>query len=373
MDTAVALGAQGLQHLLAVLNAQGFTIIGPTLGAAAITLGRVTSIGDLPLGWTDRQTPGSYALTRSGSEGFFQYTCGPHTWKTYLYPPETILWCAREHGGDIRMEARETDIPSYAFVGLRPCDLRSLGILDRVLADQVHCDPYYRECRRRLFTVVVNCLQPGGTCFCSTVGGAPATVAGCDIILSESIEGPCRTLVAEPASRRGAEVLEATGSPDAARDTIDNLRRMSDRAAAMMHGASPGLPPGPDLQQCFDDPHWSTLELRCLACGNCTLVCPTCFCHGIRDTGSLDGSLARRTRIQDSCFNLAFSYIHGGSVRATVAGRYRQWLLHKLAFWQDQFGTSGCVGCGRCITWCPAGIDLRREAGALAGDQHRPS
>lgn len=116
------------------------------------------------------------------------------------------------------------------------------------------------------------------------------------------------------------------------------------------------------LNRNFDNPHWNKVASRCLTCGNCTMVCPTCFCMNVEDTTELDGSRAERSRKWDSCFTVGFSYIHGGSIRTSDMARYRQWMMHKLAYWPDQFGTFGCVGCGRCITWCPVGIDLTEES-----------
>ena len=104
---------------------------------------------------------------------------------------------------------------------------------------------------------------------------------------------------------------------------------------------------------------------RCLTCGNCTLVCPTCFCTNVEDVGDLTGDHAERWRVWDTCFSVDYSYIHGGSVRPSGRARYRQWLTHKLATWHDQFDSSGCVGCGRCITWCPVGIDITQEVAAI--------
>ena len=108
---------------------------------------------------------------------------------------------------------------------------------------------------------------------------------------------------------------------------------------------------------------------RCLACGSCTSVCPTCFCVTTEDFTDLAAGLSRRVRRWDSCFSVDFTYIHGGNVRTSIAARYRQWLTHKLGSWHEQFGTPGCVGCGRCITWCPAGIDITEEAGVLRRDR----
>ena len=373
MATAFQLDARGLQRVLDLLNTRGYTTIGPTVAASAIVLEPVASIEDLPRGWSDRQAPGRYKLVRTGSTGFFQYTCGPHPWKRYLTPPEQLLWRSTRHNGKIRSHTPEPGPGPYAFVGMRPCDLRALDILDRVLSEQAYTDPAYTRARDSLFTIVVNCLEPGGTCFCTATGGGPRADSGFDIALSEIVETDRCVLVAEPGSRPGAEVLAAACRDPATHEKIERIRLLADQAAARLNHMPDLTKMGPLFQGRFDGPHWQTLESRCLACGNCTMVCPTCFCHTVIDSGSLDGSQAERLRVQDSCFNMAFSYIHGGSVRPSVSSRYRQWFLHKLATWQDQFKTPGCVGCGRCITWCPAGIDLRREALVLAGGEEERS
>jgi ferredoxin len=122
------------------------------------------------------------------------------------------------------------------------------------------------------------------------------------------------------------------------------------------------------LKENYAHPRWDDVAERCVTCGNCTMVCPTCFCFSVTDTSSLTGEDPERHRSWDSCFTMDHSYLHGGSVRVSGRSRYRQWMTHKLATWHDQFGTSGCVGCGRCITWCPAGIDITEEVAAIAAD-----
>jgi formate hydrogenlyase subunit 6/NADH:ubiquinone oxidoreductase subunit I len=119
------------------------------------------------------------------------------------------------------------------------------------------------------------------------------------------------------------------------------------------------------LYENFEHPRWDNVAARCLSCANCTMVCPTCFCTTVEDVSDISGNHAERWRRWDSCFTQSFSYIHGGSVRTSAKSRYRQWMTHKLASWTDQFGTSGCVGCGRCITWCPVGIDITEEVRAI--------
>ncbi len=119
------------------------------------------------------------------------------------------------------------------------------------------------------------------------------------------------------------------------------------------------------LMRNLSHPRWDDVAARCLSCANCTMVCPTCFCTSVEDSSDLTGTETSRSRRWDSCFTMDFSYIHGGSVRSSTKSRYRQWMTHKLATWVDQFGSSGCVGCGRCITWCPVGIDITEEVRAI--------
>jgi Fe-S-cluster-containing hydrogenase component 2 len=121
----------------------------------------------------------------------------------------------------------------------------------------------------------------------------------------------------------------------------------------------------------LEHPRWDDVASRCLTCANCTLVCPTCFCHGVEDTTDLTGDHAERWRHWDSCFTLDYSYVHGGTVRSSTRSRYRQWMTHKLGTWFDQYGTSGCVGCGRCTTWCPVGGGRPRSGARTAAGATR--
>ncbi len=170
-------------------------------------------------------------------------------------------------------------------------------------------------------------------------------------------------------SERGAEVLAELQISRPATDEIQTSRRLR-----WTRCSPPADSRGIDtngikdlLYQNFEHPRWDNVAQRCLTCANCTMVCPTCFCTTVEDVSDVTGDHAERWRRWDSCFTQSFSYIHGGSVRTSAKARYRQWMTHKLASWIDQFGTSGCVGCGRCITWCPVGIDITEEVRAIAG------
>jgi ferredoxin len=197
------------------------------------------------------------------------------------------------------------------------------------------------------------------------MGTGPAAGPGHDLALTELVDAKRHVFVAEPGSERGAALLERLGCPPAGESEITDGRSRVKQAAGQMGRslATDGL--RELLLRQLDSPHWDEVGSRCLACANCTLVCPTCFCSSVEDVSDLDGNHAERWRRWDSCFNPGFSHVHGGEVRNSTGARYRQWLTHKLATWHDQFGTSGCTGCGRCVTWCPVGIDLTAEAARL--------
>jgi sulfhydrogenase subunit beta (sulfur reductase) len=355
----------GLGALLRRLQGSGYTTIGPTVRDGAIVYDEIDTLDDLPAGWTDEQAPGHYRLQRRPDGALFGYNVGPHTWKRVLFPAHRRLWQLRING---RAFAR-TDDPKptrrYAFVGVRACDLCAIGIQDRVFSSRTNRDEYYTRTRSAAFIVAVNCTRAGATCFCDSMGTGPRCHGGFDLALTELVDDGRHEFLVEIGSERGARLLHDVPARDASPAVIDEADRLCDAArSGMGHTLDTG-----HLRQLVrrnvDHPRWNEIAERCLACANCTLVCPTCFCSHIDDTSDLSGQVAERWLHWDSCFNTRFSYTHGGSVRASTASRYRQWFTHKFSTWFDQFGTSGCVGCGRCITWCPVGIDVTEEARVL--------
>ena len=366
----VALPAKYLNSLIQVLRKQGYHVIGPAIRSGAIAYDELESAENLPVGWTDEQDGGAYRLKRRTDGALFGYMVGPHSWKKFLHPPVQRLYRARRNGKQIEFLS-ETPAPArYAFLGVRPCDLSAIAIRDKVFLGGHFADPLYQSRRKRLFIVAVNCTQAGGACFCVSMKTGPQAVSGFDLALTEVVDDRPHHFVVEVGTARGAEILvqlphqRATDRHErtAARIVAETARRMGRRMDTT------GIKEL--LYRNYEHPRWDHVARRCLTCGNCTLVCPTCFCTTVEDSTDLAGAHAERWRKWDSCFTLDFSYIAGSSVRSTALARYRQWLTHKLAAWLDQFGTSGCVGCGRCITWCPVGIDLTEEVRALRESDH---
>ena len=367
----VVLDTVGLASLIELLVDDGRTVVGPTLRDGAIVHDVITRADDLPQGWGDEQSPGTYRTRRRDDDARFGYAAPPQSWKRMLFPPRTSLWKARRDSeGTFAFEADDTT-PRYAFVGARACEVHAIAIQDGIFLDGDRTDPSYRSAREAAMIVAVNCSDPAGTCFCASMGTGPRVQSGADVVLTEVVADAIEPwYLAEAGSEQGAALLDRVPCRDATEHEVAAAAAITVRAEGRMGRSMPDVDLHGLLAVNLEHPRWDDVAERCLACTNCTLVCPTCFCSSIEDLTDLTGTEARRERRWASCFELDHSYLHGGSVRTTTRSRYRQWLTHKLGTWFDQFGTSGCVGCGRCITWCPAGIDITEEVRAIARTSH---
>ncbi len=367
------LSAGDLDALIGGLAEDGYRVLGPTVVDAVIDWGPVRSSDDLPRGWVDDQRAGRYraepsdAVHPDAAFAFASPASAPKRW--FLPPTEPLFRATRRPGGSIAFLPAPDPDPAVALVGVRGCDLAALAVLDRALA----ADPAFRRRRDAAFVVAVECGHPADSCFCPSAGTGPgipdeaAAAAGADLVLTELVDEAGPRYLARPVSAAGAERVVGLGDRrpatpadiDGAATVVASARDAITRT--LPFASAPAL-----VRDAPEAAAWDQTVEACLLCGNCTMACPTCFCTSVHDRTDVAGTTAERWREWDSCFSLAFSELHGGSVRESPVSRYRQWLTHKLGMWPEQFGSSGCVGCGRCITWCPAGIDLTRHVAALA-------
>jgi ferredoxin len=361
---AAVIDSAGLDALIRILGALGYDTMGPVVRDGAIVPGRVAGLADFPVGYHDEQGPGHYRLSRGDDDWVFSWAVGPGSWKAELFPPKQELWRAKVDDDGVTITAPELPTEPMAIIGARPCELAALNVLDRVLRNNEVADPRYVARRDGSFVVVAECGVPAATCFCTSMGTGPGAEDGFDLSLSEVGAAERRRFVARAGTDRGAEVLSLLATASATTEDLEARRKMLEKAAGAMerHVETEGLQQL--LARNLEHPRWEDVAERCLACGNCTLVCPTCFCASVYDATDLDGTIVRE-RSWASCFELAHSYLYSGPVRVSRRSLYRQWMTHKLSTWWDQFGTSGCVGCGRCIAWCPVGIDITAEAAAI--------
>jgi len=362
---AAVLEAADFQALLEAIQRRGYRTVGPTLRHGHFVYDEIITVSDLPRGLTDEQEAGTFRLKERDDPALFGYGVGQQSWKQFLFPPRQLLWQASRQGTGFSIVPTAEEVLRYAFIGVHACDLHALAVLDRVFLKGPYVDAAYQRRRTGAFILTASCTQVCGTGFCASLGTGPQAKAGFDLALTEVLKGGRHFFLVEVGTSRGAEILaEVPHKTAALAETAAALDLVAQAAMSMGRSIDPtGLKDL--LYRSYEHPRWDDVATRCLTCGNCTLVCPTCFCHTTEDLADLTGTQAERRRRLDSCFNVEFSYLHGGSVRTYAASRYRQWLTHKLATWQDQFGFLGCVGCGRCLTWCPVAIDITAEVRAI--------
>jgi ferredoxin len=357
----------GFRALLSRLLRQ-HRVIAPLVRDSSIVLDEIEAPDELPAGLTLRQEPGLCRLEplEPGDRRRFAWAVGPSSPKAYQHPAERVLVRAALGADGFVVRDEPDGAPERATVlfGLRPCDVAAMGVLRRVLGESAQDDG--------AMVVALNCTEPGGTCFCASMGTGPSLAgearAEVDLELWEQSgdDGP-RYLVGR-VSERARGLLEGLLQAPGDSDELGWIRSAHARAVGAMGRELPTDGLAEHLLGAIESDRWEEVASRCLSCGNCTMVCPTCFCHSVHDVTDLQGSGVERRLRWDSCFSLDHSYLHGGSIRAGTPDRYRQWLTHKLSTWWGQFGESGCVGCGRCTTWCPVGIDFVAEARALAAE-----
>ena len=362
----VTIGRESFDQLFAALRSRGYDIIGPRVRDEAIVYDHIASSADLPIGWQDELAPGRYRIHQTGQPTLFDYNVGPTSWKKFLFPPKRQLWKGTRDGASFTVQVTEEEPKSLAFLGVRSCEVAGIRVQDKVFRDGTYQDQHYAAQRQNILIIAVNCVRAGGTCFCVSMNTGPAVQQGYDLAITELFSEQKHEFLIAAGTETGREILtDMSAVKLASKESQAEAARGIALAASQMGRKLETEGIKDLLYRNAESPLWDDVAQRCLSCANCTMVCPTCFCSSVEEVNDLTGDHTERWQRWDSCFTMDHSYLHGGSVRATTKSRYRQWLTHKFASWIDQFGESGCVGCGKCISWCPVGIDVTAEVAAL--------
>ena len=349
------------QRLLDALSAKGYRVVGPVVRDGSVVWETVERTADLPIGWRDQQEPGRYRLEQSGDDRIFGVVHGPQSLKPFNFAPREALLTIERSKNSFTSSPNIPKSEKVAVLGARSCDVAGLAMQDRIFLRDAYADPYYQTRRNSMLVVAVNCTRALTTCFCASMATGPGATSGFDLVLTELDT----VFLIEAGSLEGSDILSALAIDPASPAQLDEAERNIGSCAMSQTRRLDTSELPQALYASHEHARWDDVAGRCLACANCTMVCPTCFCHTVEETPDLTGQRTEHARLWDSCFTQEHGYIHGKNIRPTIKDRYRMWLTHKLASWIDQFGTSGCVGCGRCITWCPVGIDLTEELPAL--------
>ena len=368
VDSRLFLSRPALDELIQVLRGQGYSVLGPRMVDGVISLRPIESASQLPQGVSDKQEGGTYQLVDGEPELAFQYVVGPDGPKRYLFPANLRLFEFHVEKDNFVLDVGPPQVAMLSMLGVRACELAAIEVQDRVFGTddprtfRCESEPWYMQIRQEALIIAVNCTRPSGNCFCASWGTGPEAFKGFDLALTELRDG----FIVHVGSERGATLVNQLPmrEPTGAELELAEIKLERSRESMGRQLNTVGLKEL--LDESIEYTEWDDVARRCLSCGNCTMVCPTCFCCTVSDSTDLAATQqVARTRQWESCFTHQFTYMTAGPERNTIRGRYRHWLRHKLCTWWEQFGSSGCVGCGRCITWCPVGIDLTEEVRRL--------
>ncbi|KPK01633.1 MAG: hypothetical protein AMK71_04840 [Nitrospira bacterium SG8_35_4] len=343
-----------------------YSIVGPVARDGVIVLDRV-DYDEIPSGFEDIQQPGHYRLSKE-HDSFFSFRPGPDSLKKFLHPSLFIQHSFDRSKKTGFINAEHDRGKPYAFIGVRACDITALDRMNRVFegCDGSECG-YFGQ--REIFIAAIACSRPSGNCFCSSMNSGPDIKKGFDILLTELTN----VFMVEIGSEKGKHVCTNLNARPATAQEAEEKKRRTEECSTFMKKTMDIDDMPHFLYRQFESSVWTEVAERCLACGNCTQVCPTCFCNTSFDLVTLSGMKkqnefsGKRMKKWDSCFSRNFARVHGGNFRLSRRARYRHWFNHKFGYWLEQYGVSGCVGCGRCITWCPVGIDVTEEMERLRG------
>ena len=362
--SSLLLASDQLNSLFSSLQKAGYQVVGPTLQDQAIVYDHIQSEKDLPQGWGDEQEKGFYRVKDRADNAYFGYNTGPIAWKKFLHLPKRQIWQATKTDSGIEFKTNEETITPLAFLGVRSCDLHAIRIQDGIFISEQHPNQDYQQRREAALIIGLNCTTAAATCFCTTMNTGPAISSACDLEMTEVFSNNEHYFLLRSDSPKGQAILEQLPVQAATTKQLNVADQAIQQTQQQIESSSRGFDNSTVkslLYNNYDSPVWDDIADRCLSCANCTMVCPTCFCSTVEDSTDITGEHSERWEQWDSCFTGDFTQMHGGDTRPTTQSRYRQWMTHKLATWHDQFDESGCVGCGRCIAWCPVGIDITEE------------
>ena len=339
-----------------------YKIIGPVRDRWVVKYANIESSGELAVGLSTIEDRGHYELKETGDPRLANAK-PMNSPKPFTHlAREVLLRVSRDEQNNNIFETQPAELTRQAFFGIRPCDVKGMQVMDLVFSRQFR-DQSYDNRRRENIIIALNCFEPGANCFCSTFDTGPTLNDGFDLCLSSIDSG----YLVEVGTDIGAKIIARADIKPADQDALDQLDRQSTKARSSMPKAFNLEKAVKILDENYNHPYWEQPSERCLSCSNCINICPTCYCYQITDKSNITLTESIRTRTWDACQNQEFAAVNSGNFRPNRVDRLRQWVYHKLNWTIEQYGQAGCVGCGRCVTWCPTRIDITEPIWRIGG------
>ena len=297
-----------------------------------------------------------FKVLEKGEEPLFTYQNSKNAPKNFFFPRSEVMLRYTRTPKGVEFTAEELFARDGVLMGARPCDARSFVLLDMLFDQEKYKDPYYIEKRNRTTVVSLACAKPPyRECFCTSVGGHPVDDKGADVLITDIGD----VFLVEFITPKGEKLLKYFGDQKADAASEEKKAAVAAAAEAALTWKIAAHEVKEKLDRNFNSPFWDGIHKKCLACGTCTFLCPTCHCFDISDEMKYDDG--RRLRNWDSCmFPLFTKETSGHNPRPTQKERWRQRVMHKFSYYPENFGAIACVGCGRCVQSCPVNIDIRK-------------
>ncbi len=355
------LSRNNFQSLIDYLVEQDYSVIAPTIKQDAIHYQPIHHIDEMVCSYHEQSSAGSYQLVKDQSGKYFNWSNGVSCLKPWFFKPHETLWQLNLNKTPPQYQAIIPKEQKKAFIGVRACDLAALQLQDQHFLQDKYLHQQYHANRQQSIFIAVHCAAPSTNCFCTSTEDGPECSQGFDIVMTELESG----FILQGENTFSQKLIDHLPVETVSKQSWQEQDDILKRAKQKIQRAFNPEKVAKKLQQRLHDNIWQDIAEKCLACGNCTLVCPSCFCSKQGDEMPLAGNKVEHIQYWDSCFSEQHSYLGGIVIHQNIADRYKQWINHKLNWWFEQYGRSGCVGCGRCISWCPTGIDFFQQARAL--------
>lgn len=283
--------------------------------------------------------------------------------KKLLLPPKEKLFSFSIEDGVVKIKEEKEERKTVLFA-VHPCDVNAILLLDKVM-EKDFLDPYYFGKRRGMVLIAMNCTQPRENCFCTSFDTGPELKVGYDLLLSDL----GKKYLVEVGTEDGEKLVKGAKLRNAKKEDMKEKKKRINIVKRKIRKAIEIENLEKYLKKNFDHEKWGELKEKCLFCGSCTLVCPTCFCYNVTDFNSHTLRTGERIRNWDSCLTLEFAEVAlGGNFRKERDARIKQRIYHKLDYFKEQFDSLGCVGCGRCIDACVMEIDITEVISAIRSE-----